>query len=137
MVPDVYDVEGRFPAVHTLVLRTGQFFGVPLPRAFARSRVTLDVGVLKPGSSSGSALPVVKVLGLLQVPEHRGAHLVSDHRSLDHGALQCLELRVISLPVYEGILVRVCLLGAGVRLTVLLFVVIRFRSSFLGVAFDP
>ena len=118
MVPHVYDVKGRLPAVHTLVLRTGQYLGVPLQRAFERSRVTLDVCVLEPGSSSGSAPQVVNVFGLLQVTENCGAHFVSYQRSLDEGALQCVEFRAISLLVCAGVIVRVCLLGIGVRPTV-------------------
>ena len=92
VVPHVYDIKGWLPVAHTLVLRTEQFWGIPFPRTFARSRVPIDVSVFEPGSSSGYAPPVVKVLGLLHVPEHRGGHLVSYCRPLDHGALQCVKL---------------------------------------------
>ena len=64
-IPLVLDVEGWVPAVHFLVICAGQSPGAPLAGPSTRSRVSIDVGVICPGTGPAPGLPVSEVLFLL------------------------------------------------------------------------
>ena len=57
-----------------------------------RHRLTFNVGIVSPCSSSGPVSPVAEVLGFLQVHKHRGPRFVCYHLPTDRHPPQCIEL---------------------------------------------